>query len=78
VRREVRRQLGRVDPDLRVLRRLVRVGDAGELLDDPGPRLGVEPLPVALLADLQRRGDVDLQESAQGSIISRTFARVDA
>ena len=46
-------------------RRLVRRGDAGELLDLAGARLLVEPLHVALLADLDRAVDEDLDEVAR-------------
>ena len=46
------------------VRLLVGIGDAGELLEDPGPRLGVEALAVPLLAHLERRGDVDQDEPA--------------
>src|SRR5687768_5665208 len=43
------RELAGVERQVGVGGRLVGVGDAGELGDDPGPRLGVEPLAVALL-----------------------------
>ena len=49
-----------------ILRRLVGIGDAGELLDDAGAGLGVEALAVAALADLERGRDVDLEEAAGG------------
>jgi len=48
--------------DLRALRRLVRRRDAREVLDLPRARLLVEPLRVALLGDLDRDVDVDLDE----------------
>src|SRR6266481_4784994 len=51
----VDRQLGRQ-------RRLVRSGDAGELLDLAGARLLVEAFHVALLTDLDRTLDVHLDE----------------
>src|SRR5215208_7560716 len=62
----LRRLLGRLlvglDGELGVLRRLVGVRDAGELLDLAGARLGVKALDVALLADLERGLGVDLDE----------------
>ena len=57
---------GGVDADGRVLRLLVGAGDAGELGDLAGARLGVEALAVAALALLERRGDVDEHEVAAG------------
>ena len=42
----------------------VRVGDAGEFLQNAGPRLGIKPLAVALLADFDRGGNVHQNESA--------------
>src|SRR6266481_9114551 len=61
-----RRLLGRLPPgcdfDLRVQLRLVGAVDAGEALQGTGPSLGVETLDVAVLADLQRGRDVDLEE----------------
>src|SRR5215211_6406976 len=53
-----------VDHQLRLLGRLVGVGDARELLDLTGAGLGVEALDVALLADLDRGLDVRLDEAA--------------
>jgi hypothetical protein len=53
-----------VDAQLRRLRHLVGIADAGELRDLAAPRLGVEALAVARLAHLQRGGDVDLDEGA--------------
>ena len=52
-------------------RLLVRRGDAGELRDLAAPGLGVEPLAVAALALLQRRGDVDEEERAAGVLDHR-------
>src|SRR4051812_6622452 len=57
---------GGVDDPLGVGRLLVRIGDPGELLHQTGPCLGVEPLAVAALADLDGRGDVDEDEPATG------------
>src|SRR5581483_6442052 len=57
-------QLLGADHHLGVVRLFVGVGDAGELLDDPGPGLGVEALAVAGLAGLERRGHVDEDEPA--------------
>src|SRR5262249_33395164 len=51
-----------LDPDLRQLGRLVRVGDAGELLDLAPERLLVEALHVAARTLLHRRVDEDLDE----------------
>ena len=48
----------------RVGRLLVGIGDAGELLDQACPRLGVQALAVPLLADLDWGRDVDEQEVA--------------
>ena len=45
-----------------ILRLLVRIGDAGEMLDLARERLLVEALRVALGAHLERRRDVDLDE----------------
>src|SRR3954452_24812481 len=47
-----------VDDALARDRRLVRVAQAGELADLAGAGLGVEPLHVALLADLEGGGQV--------------------
>src|SRR5579883_970181 len=44
----------RVQRNLRMLRRLVRVVNPGEALDLPPPCAGVHPLGIPLLADLQR------------------------
>ena len=64
----LRRLLGRLarglDAELGVLRLLVGVGDAGELLDLAGAGLRVEALDVARLAVLERGGDEDLDEAA--------------
>src|SRR5262249_54602343 len=63
-----RRLLGalalRLADDLGLLRRLIRVRDAGELLDLTRAGLRVEALHVALLADLDRGLDVGLDEAA--------------
>ncbi len=56
--------LGGVDGQVGVRGDVVRVTDAGELGDQPGPGLGVEALEVAPLALLQRGGDVDQDEVA--------------
>src|SRR5436190_20266181 len=52
----VQRQLGR-------RRRLVRIVDAGEAAELAAPRLGVEALAVARLADVERGVDEDLDEA---------------
>src|SRR5262245_34191229 len=57
VGRQVRRELRRIDPQLRIVGRLVRIADAREALDDPRASLRVQPLPVARLANLDRRRD---------------------
>ena len=49
--------------DLRVKRRFVGRGNAGEILDLIGPRLGVKALGIALFADLQRRVDDRLRRT---------------
>ena len=51
-----------VERQLGVLGHLVGLVDAGESLDDPGAGLLVEALDVPLLALLERRGHVDLEE----------------
>src|SRR3972149_850257 len=53
-----------IDAYVGVGRLLVRVRDAGELFDDPGPSLGVHALSVSLLADLEGSGDMDQYEPA--------------
>src|SRR5829696_10092902 len=58
--------LGATDPDLRVLRHLVRRAHAGEVEQLAGARPRVEALRVALLADLDRGVDVDLDERQPG------------
>ena len=56
--------VGRVDGELGVGGLLVRIGDAGELADQPGAGLGVEALAITRLAHLERGGDVDEDEPA--------------
>ena len=63
-RRLLRREPLRVDDDLGVLRRLVRVVDAREALDLAGERLRVEAVHVAARALVERGPDVDLDERA--------------
>src|SRR5919198_824718 len=62
----VRALLGRgrlgIDDELRAGRRLIRVGDAGELLDLAGERLLVQPFHIPRRAGLHRGFDVDLDE----------------
>src|SRR5262249_52931174 len=55
-----------VHPELRVVRHLVRRGDAGEVGDLAATRLRVEALAVATLALLQRGRHVDEEEGAAG------------
>src|SRR5664279_6284286 len=64
--RLLRAELPSVDDELSVRGGLIRVADAGELLEHTGPRLGIEALAVSLLADLQRRRDVNEDEAAIG------------
>src|SRR5215203_4958528 len=59
-----RRRLG-VDAKLGALGCLVRIRDAGELLDLTGERLRVEALHVALGASIDRRIDVNLDEATE-------------
>ncbi len=47
--------------------RFVGRGNAGEILDLIGPRLGVKAFGVALFADLQRRVDIHLDERARAA-----------
>ena len=65
MRRHVRRRLRRVEPHLRVLRRLVRIVDARKAFESAGARLRIEALAIARLADLDRRRDMDLDEAAE-------------
>src|SRR4051794_1601025 len=55
-----------VAPHRRVVRLLVRRGDAGELRDLAPASLGVQALLVATLTLLERRRDVDQKEGAAG------------
>lgn len=55
-----------MDVDLRVLRRLVRGADAGEVLDLARAGLLVQPLGVALLGLLDGDVDEDLDEGQRG------------
>jgi hypothetical protein len=52
----------RVDPEVGILRRLVRQVDSGEPPEPTPARFGGEPLRVPLLGDRQRRVDVDLDK----------------
>ena len=54
----------RVQNEIGVGRLLVRVGNPGEVVDNTGPGLGVQALPVPRLAYLDRRRHVDQQEVA--------------
>ena len=49
-----------------MLRLLVRIADTGELGDEPLAGLRIEPFPVARLAHLQWRADVDLDHRSVG------------
>src|SRR6056297_2887133 len=53
-----------IDDNFRIFRRLVGRIDAGEVADDAGPGLGVQPLGVSRFAHVQRGVDVDLDELA--------------
>src|SRR5215472_10535749 len=55
-------ELGRVDADLGMLRRLVRGVDAGEVLELPAAGLAIEPLDVAAFGHGERRVDEHLEE----------------
>lgn len=55
-----------VDPKVGIQRFVIWVGDAGELWDETGAGLGVEPLEVPPLALGQRGVDVDENEVADG------------
>ncbi len=61
---QVRCEFAGVDDDLRIFGDLVRVIDTRKALDDAGPRFCVQAFAVALLAHLDRRGYVNLEESA--------------
>src|SRR5262249_4898438 len=54
----------RVQYDRRVRGRLIDIRDAGELLDEPGARLRVEALHIALLAGFELRPRVHEHEAA--------------
>ena len=69
-------QFGGIDDNFGVLGLLVRIRDTSELLKDAGAGLGVQTFTVALFAGFNRRGNVDKNEPAKGSIISRTCLRV--
>ena len=62
---------GGIQPDVRLERRLVGRVDAGEMLDLARPRLLVEALRVALLDDVERRVDEDLEELAGADQLAR-------
>src|ERR1700722_14084925 len=57
------RKFAGVDGDFGIGRNFVRIGDTSEFLKNAGTRLGVESLAIALLADLNARGDVHQDES---------------
>ena len=73
-------ELFRLDHQFGVGRLFVGVGDAGELLDDPGAGLGVEALAVPGLALLERRRDVGEDEAAAflSSSTGRSVAESDS
>src|SRR5437868_8662986 len=56
-------QLGRVDGHFSVGWSLIRIGNAGELLDDSCSSFGVQPLAIALLAGFDRGCDMDEDEA---------------
>src|SRR5205807_9149024 len=60
------RRLGGVDRHVSVRRMLVRVGDAGELLQRAGTRLGIQALAVACLAHLEGRDQMHEDEPPAG------------
>src|SRR5258706_6390151 len=57
------RVLHGVEGEVRVYRRLVRIVDAGHLLQLAPPRLRIDPFRVALLADAERGVDPHLDEA---------------
>ena len=67
-------RLARVDMDFGVLGPLVRRVDAREVLDLAAPRLLVETLGIALLGELERCVDEDLEE-LPGGTSSRAMRR---
>src|SRR5690242_19754996 len=60
-----RRQIGRIDHDLRVFWFFVRVRNSGELFQNSGPSLGVQAFSIALLAHFDGGRYVHQDEPAQ-------------
>ena len=69
------RDVRSVDHDLRILGLLVGVRDTGEFLYDPAPRLCVESLAVAPLADLEGVDTWTRTKPPRGAIMLRTSLR---
>src|SRR6266568_3090423 len=57
-------ELGRIDHHLCILRLLVGIRNAGELLDNSSARLRVEAFAIALFAYVNRRGEMHHNKSA--------------
>lgn len=64
LRHAVVERVGRIDPQLGIVGRLIRCRNAAELLDFSGARFGVQALHVSLLADLNRSINEDFYEPA--------------
>src|SRR6202140_5067629 len=65
LRRFLGAQLGGVDYDFGIGRRLIRIGDAGEFLYDAGASLGVQPFSIALLTNIDGRSRMHQNEAAE-------------
>ena len=72
--RDIRLEFARVDDDIGVIGRFIRVANAGELLDLTAARLGVEALAVTRLAYLERGRDVH-QHEVRGPSMARIAVR---
>src|SRR5215470_9568766 len=60
----LRIQIAGIDRHLRIRRQFIGIGNAGEFFDDPGTRLGIQALAIALFTYLHRCGHVHQNESA--------------
>jgi hypothetical protein len=74
VRGCVGRELLRVDVQLRIARRFVRIVDAGEVFDLPGPRFLIESLRIARLSGSERNIDMHFDELAVGEQRAHSIA----
>ena len=52
-----------IDSDFRIHRRLIRIGDSSELLNDASSGLGVQSFAIAFLAGFHRRSNMDQNKS---------------